>query len=76
MKLKLASCILIRCSAAHWLRLIKPAKPKADAIFIHGNIYTGVGGTSSFGISPRAQAIAVRGDRIQAIGKDEEVPCS
>src|SRR5712675_902697 len=51
----------------------QPAKPKADVIFIHGNIYTGASGTSSFGVAQRAQAIALRGDRIQAIGKDEEI---
>jgi predicted amidohydrolase YtcJ len=50
-----------------------PAKPKADIIFIHGNIYTGIRGTSSFGVSQRAQAIAVRGDRIQAIGSEEQI---
>src|SRR5262249_39269521 len=49
------------------------AKPRADVIFLHGNIYTGTGGTSSFGVAPRAQAIAVRGDRIQAIGSDEQI---
>ncbi len=49
----------------------QPSKPKADVIFVHGNIYTGIRGTSSFGVSQRAQAMAVRGDRIQAIGSDE-----
>ena len=51
----------------------QPSKPKADIIFIHGNIYTGIRGTSSFGVSQRAQAIAVRGDRIQAIGSEAQV---
>jgi len=56
-----------------WAQNDQQPKPKAEVIFIHGNIYTGVGGTSSFGIAQRAQAIAVRGDRIQAIGKDDEI---
>ena len=48
-------------------------KPRADTIFLHGNIYTGVAGTSSFGGITRAQGLAVRGDRIQAIGTDEQI---
>ncbi|HEY1265497.1 MAG TPA: amidohydrolase [Terriglobales bacterium] len=46
---------------------------KADVLFLHGNIYTGLGGTSSFGVVRRAQAIAVIGDRIVAIGSDNDV---
>jgi len=38
----------------------------ADAVFLHGNIYTGIPGQ-------RAQAIAVRGDRIVAVGSDAEI---
>jgi len=72
MKLKLAVAFLFAIPLA-LAQTDQQAKPKAEVIFIHGNIYTGVGGTSSFGIAPRAQAIAVRGDRIQAIGKDEEI---
>jgi hypothetical protein len=72
MKLKLAVAFLFAIPLAV-AQTDQAAKPKAEVIFIHGNIYTGIGGTSSFGIAPRAQAIAVRGDRIQAIGKDEEI---
>ncbi|HEY6181293.1 MAG TPA: amidohydrolase [Terriglobales bacterium] len=71
MKLKLAVMFLFAVPFA--LAQNDQPKPKADAIFIHGNIYTGVGGTSSFGIAQRAQAIAVRGDRIQAVGTDVEI---
>jgi hypothetical protein len=55
MKLKLAVMFLFAVPLA--LAQSDQSKPKAEAIFIHGNIYTGVGGTSSFGIAQRAQAI-------------------
>ena len=48
-------------------------KPKADMIFIHGNIFTGVPISAAYPEIQRAQAIAVRGDRILAVGKQEEV---
>ncbi|MGA3194359.1 MAG: amidohydrolase [Terriglobales bacterium] len=47
--------------------------PKAEIIFTHGNIYTGVIGSSALGSSPRAEAIAVRGDRILAVGTRAEI---
>lgn len=50
-----------------------PAKPKADLIFVHGNVYTGVADGSSFKSIKRAQAIAVRGDRIEAVGENAEI---
>src|SRR6266849_1073184 len=49
------------------------AKPKADVIFLHGNVYTGVAGTSSSREIKRAEAIAIRGDRIQTVGSNDEV---
>jgi predicted amidohydrolase YtcJ len=49
------------------------APPRADAIFIHGNIYTGVVDKAAFNAIKRAQAVAVRGDRIQAVGENAEV---
>lgn len=51
----------------------QPPMPKADAIYIHGNIYTGVAATSSFHEVQRAQALAVRGDRILAVGADVDI---
>ncbi len=66
-------CCAISIAFAQDVPGSSPAKPRADMIFLHGNIYTGVTGTSSFGGGARAQAIAVRGDRIQAIGKDAEI---
>jgi predicted amidohydrolase YtcJ len=49
------------------------SKPKADVIFIHANVYTGLPTTSQFGSTQREEAIAVRGDRIQAVGKNVEI---
>jgi predicted amidohydrolase YtcJ len=48
-------------------------KPKADVVFLHGNIYTGVVGASAFHEAQRAEAMAVRGDRIEAIGSEKDV---
>ncbi len=51
--------------------------PKADVIFTHGNIYTGVvpsvTDSTSFGSNKRAEAIALRGDRIIAVGTRAEI---
>ena len=47
--------------------------PKADAIYWHGNIYTGELANSQFSSIMRAEAIAVRGDRIQAVGKASDM---
>ncbi len=46
---------------------------KADAIYIHGNIYTGVAGTFSFHEIHRAQALALGGDRIMAVGGEADI---
>jgi predicted amidohydrolase YtcJ len=49
-------------------------KPKADLIFTHGNIYTGVfDASSSFGAGKRSEALAVAGDRILAVGTRDEI---
>src|SRR4051812_39139929 len=45
------------------------AKPKADVIFVHANVYTGVPANSQFASIERQEAIAVKGDRIFAVGK-------
>ncbi len=48
--------------------------PKADLIFTHGNIYTGVVDAAvPLGGTPRAEALAVRGDRILAVGARDEI---
>jgi predicted amidohydrolase YtcJ len=48
-------------------------RPKADVVFLHGNIYTGIAVNASFHELKRADAMAIRGDRIQAIGKEEDI---
>jgi predicted amidohydrolase YtcJ len=45
------------------------SKPKADVLFLHANVYTGVPANSAFSSILREEAIAIRGDRIQAVGK-------
>jgi predicted amidohydrolase YtcJ len=47
--------------------------PEADSIYIHGNIYTGAMGTSSFHVVERVDAMAIKGDRILATGKEEDI---
>jgi predicted amidohydrolase YtcJ len=49
-------------------------KPKADLIFTHGNIFTGVvDAAASLGAGKRAEALAVLGDRILAVGARDEI---
>jgi predicted amidohydrolase YtcJ len=49
------------------------AKSKADIIFTHANVYTGVPAEGAFNSILRADSIAVRGDRILGVGKMSEV---
>jgi len=49
------------------------AAVKADAIYVHANIYTGVAGASSFHEIQRAQALALRGDRILDVGSEADI---
>ena len=46
---------------------------KADVIFVHANVYTGVVANALFSSIVREDAIAVRGDRIQAVGKTADM---
>jgi predicted amidohydrolase YtcJ len=47
---------------------------KADLIFRHANIYTGAKDHSTFGETQhRAEAIAIRGDRVIAVGTDDNI---
>jgi len=48
------------------------ATPNADVIFIHGNIYTGTEDKSPFHEIKRAQALAIRDDRLLAVGTAAE----
>jgi len=47
--------------------------PKADIIYSHANVYTGVPAAAQFSSVVREEAIAVRGDRIQAVGKNTDI---
>ena len=48
-------------------------KLKADSIYLHANIYTGVVGNSSFHEVQRAQALAVREGKILAVGAESDI---
>ena len=48
-------------------------RPRADIIFMHANVYTGVPDNTPFSSIQREEAIAVRGDRIQAVGKTLDI---
>jgi len=47
--------------------------PKADVIYLHANVYTGVPANDQFNSILRQEAIAVRGERIQAVGKNVDI---
>ena len=69
----LRNVCFVLCTIAMSQAQEAPAKPKADAIFIHGNIYTGVVANASFQGIRREHALAVRGDRIEAVGTEEDI---
>jgi predicted amidohydrolase YtcJ len=48
-------------------------EPGADVIFLHGNVYTGVAGNAQRRSIQRAEAIAVRAERILAVGTNVEI---
>jgi predicted amidohydrolase YtcJ len=48
-------------------------RPRADIIFMHANVYTGVPANTQFSSVLREEAIAVRGDRIEAVGKTLDI---
>jgi predicted amidohydrolase YtcJ len=68
----------VLCSIPAWAQSSVPSSaqvsgPKADVIYLHANVYTGVPANSQFSSILREEAIAVRGDRIQAVGKNAEI---
>jgi predicted amidohydrolase YtcJ len=71
MNLRAALVVLGTVSVMHAQE--QSPKPKADVIFVHGNVYTGVMLTSGFSAVQRAEAIAVRGDRIAAVGDSTDL---
>ena len=70
-------CVLaVLCSAQSQNQAAAPAAipgPRADTIFVHANVYTGVPSNEQFSSVQREEAIAVRGDRIQAVGKNVDI---
>jgi predicted amidohydrolase YtcJ len=71
--MKLASAVFLLAAISTAMAQTLPTQPKADVIFLHGNIYTGIPDTSSFHTNPRAEAMAVRDGRVAAIGRDDEI---
>jgi predicted amidohydrolase YtcJ len=61
-------CLFLLCAAM----FIPGDARKADKIFLHGNIYTGVAGAGAFQ-GERAEAMAVAGDRLIAVGKNIDI---
>jgi predicted amidohydrolase YtcJ len=49
------------------------SRPRAEIIFMHANVYTGVPSNTPFSSIQREEAIAVRGDRIQGVGKTVDI---
>jgi len=71
--MKRIALILVLATAAPMSAQSPGEKPKADVIFTHGNVYTGAVDGSSLAAGKRAEAIAVRGDHILAVGARDEV---
>ena len=67
----LAPAITLLLPLAAYAQTPKPedSKPKADILYIHANVYTGVPANAQFASIDREEAIAVRGERILAVGK-------
>jgi predicted amidohydrolase YtcJ len=76
---QIAPILLLFAAAGVFAQSGGPASvpnPKADVIFTHGNIYTGVVNAKpvlSLVASERAEALAVGGDRILAVGLRDDV---
>ncbi len=77
MRKRIAPILLCAAVCAAWAQVAPPAapsKPKADVIFTHANIYTGVVDvTASLGEGTRGQALAILGDKILAVGSRDEI---
>jgi predicted amidohydrolase YtcJ len=71
--MKVTLALLLFAAAGAMCADEPPAKPRADVIFVHGNVYTGVAVVSSFKAVKRAEAIAVRGGRIEEVGETGEI---
>ncbi len=56
-----------------WPALAQTPPPKADVIYIHANVYTGIPANNQFSSILREEAMAVRDGRIQAVGKNIDI---
>ncbi|MGA8764782.1 MAG: amidohydrolase [Candidatus Sulfotelmatobacter sp.] len=65
--------LISMASQAEGPATVAESKPKADVIFIHANVYTGVPANTPFSSILRVEAIAVQGDRILAVGKNADI---
>jgi predicted amidohydrolase YtcJ len=71
--MKLKTAILWMCAISMALAQENETAQKVDIICLHGNIYTGVAVTGSLRAIKRVQAMAIRGDRIAAVGTEAEM---
>jgi len=72
--MKLAAVAVLLCTMAMAQSSNSTETPKADVIFRNANIYTGLKDRSTFGETQRrAEALAIRGDRVVAIGDNSEI---
>ncbi|MGE5736590.1 MAG: amidohydrolase [Acidobacteriota bacterium] len=72
--MKLAAVAVLLCTMAMAQSSNSTETPKADVIFRNANIYTGLKDRSTFGETQRrAEALAIRGDRVVAIGGNSEI---
>ncbi len=70
--MRIASILLLAMASGASAQSVP--KPKADLIFTHANIYTGVvDAASSLGAGKLSEALAVRGDQILAVGTRDEI---
>jgi len=71
--MNMRTIVFLLCTISMMQAQDEAAKPKADIIFVRGNIYTGIEVKASFHAIERAEAMAIRGDRILAVGKEDDV---
>src|SRR2546427_10166808 len=67
----LKTAVLLFCTIS--MAQDQPSQPKADIILLHGNIYTGVEGPSSFHAMQRVEALAIGRAQLQAEGRENEI---
>lgn len=66
--------VVLMLALSAWVSVeAQASKPKADVIYVHANIYTGVQDSTPFGKGKRDEAMAVAADRILLVGTRNEV---